>query len=48
MLTNTPENHGAMFVPMIVGSDKTTVSAAIGQNEFWPLYGSTGNIHNDA
>ena len=48
MLADTPENHGAMFVPMIVGSNKTTVSAATGQNEFWPLYGSIGNIHNDA
>jgi hypothetical protein len=36
-----------MFVPMILGSDKTTVSVGTGDNEFWPLYGSIGNIHNN-
>lgn len=35
-----------MFVPVILGSDKTTVSVATGQNDFWPLYMSTGNVHN--
>jgi Plavaka transposase len=38
--------HGAMFVPIILGSDKTVVSVATGQNEFWPLYMSIGNVHN--
>ena len=37
------ENHGAMSVPVILGSDKTTVSVATGQNDYWPLYGSIGN-----
>jgi hypothetical protein len=32
---------------VIVGSDKTTVSVGTGNNEFWPLYGSVGNIHNN-
>jgi hypothetical protein len=45
-LAQNPENHGAMLVPVILGSDKTTVSVATGQNDFWPLYGSIGNIHN--
>ena len=36
-----------MFVPIILGSDKTTVSVATGQVEYWPLYGSIGNIHNN-
>jgi hypothetical protein len=36
-----------MFVPIILGSDKTTVSVATGNNEYWPLYGSIGNIHNN-
>jgi hypothetical protein len=36
-----------MFVPVIVGSDKTTVSVGTGDNEFWPVYGSIGNIHNN-
>jgi len=35
-----------MFVPVILGSDKTTVSVATGQNDYWPLYGSVGNLHN--
>ena len=35
-----------MFVPIILGSDKTTVSVATGQNDFYPLYASLGNIHN--
>jgi hypothetical protein len=37
-----------MFVPIIVGSDKTTVSVGTGNNEFWPIYGSVGNLHNSA
>ena len=39
--------HGAMFVPIILGSDKTTVSVATGNNEYWPVYLSIGNIHNN-
>ena len=35
-----------MFVPIILGSDKTVVSVATGNNEFWPLYMSIGNVHN--
>jgi hypothetical protein len=36
-----------MFVPIILGSDKTTVSVATSQNEYWPIYLSIGNIHNN-
>jgi Plavaka transposase len=35
-----------MFVPIILGSDKTTVSVATGQNDFYPLYLSIGNVKN--
>lgn len=35
-----------MFVPVILGNDKTTVSVATGQNDFYPVYLSIGNIHN--
>lgn len=35
-----------MFCPFILGSDKTTVSVATGQNEYYPLYMSPGNIYN--
>jgi hypothetical protein len=39
--------HGAAFVPIIVGSNKTTVSVATGQNNYYPLYLSIGNVHNN-
>ncbi|KAJ6600741.1 hypothetical protein B0H10DRAFT_1923835 [Mycena sp. CBHHK59/15] len=38
--------HGAMFVPSVLGSDKTTVSVGTGNTEFYPFYGGVGNIHN--
>lgn len=41
-----PSTEGAMFVPVILGSDKTTVSVGTGNNEYYPLYVSIGNIHN--
>ena len=41
-----PDTAGSMFVPIIMGSDKTTVSVATGQNDYWPLYASIGNVHN--
>lgn len=33
-------------MPVILGSDKTTVSVATGQNEYYPLYLSLGNVTN--
>ncbi|THU78036.1 hypothetical protein K435DRAFT_700999, partial [Dendrothele bispora CBS 962.96] len=41
---NTTE--GSMLVPIILGSDKTTVSVATGNIEYHPLYLSIGNVHN--
>ncbi|KAF8267711.1 hypothetical protein EI94DRAFT_1771804 [Lactarius quietus] len=38
--------HGSMFVPVILRSDKTTVSVATGTNEYYPLYISIRNIQN--
>lgn len=35
-----------MFAPVILGSDKTTVSVGTGQNDYYPLYGSLGNTQN--
>lgn len=35
-----------MFVPVILGSDKTTVSVATGQQEYHPVYLSIGNVRN--
>lgn len=34
-------------MPIILGSDKTTVSVGTGDNSFWPIYLSVGNIHNN-
>ena len=47
ILANNPAMHGAMLVPIILGSDKTTVSVATGQNDYYPLYLSIGNVHNN-
>jgi hypothetical protein len=35
-----------MLVPIILGSDKTTVSVATGNNEYYPLYALIGNVQN--
>lgn len=40
-------NHGATFVPVWTGSDKTTVSVGTGHVEFYPLYAGIGNVHNN-
>ena len=37
-----------MFIPVIMGSDKTTVSVATGHQEFHPVYMSPGNLTNVA
>ncbi|KAI5984035.1 hypothetical protein EDD15DRAFT_2390543 [Pisolithus albus] len=46
-IARDPSTHGATFVPIILGSDKMTVSVATGQNDYWPVYLSIGNIHNN-
>lgn len=46
MIAEDPSTHGSMFVPIILGSDKTTVSVATGQNEYYPIYISNGVVHN--
>ncbi|KZT06186.1 uncharacterized protein LAESUDRAFT_737161 [Laetiporus sulphureus 93-53] len=40
------KTHSAAFMPIILGSDKMTVSVATGQNEYYLIYMSTGNSHN--
>ncbi|KAH7903217.1 hypothetical protein BJ138DRAFT_979474, partial [Hygrophoropsis aurantiaca] len=45
-IAKDPNTHGSTFVPVIMGSDKTTVSVATGQNEYYPLYISIGNVRN--
>ncbi|KAF8836748.1 hypothetical protein BDN67DRAFT_992022 [Paxillus ammoniavirescens] len=46
-ITTDKVTHGATFVPIILGSDKTTVSIATSQNNYWLVYLSIGNIHNN-
>ncbi|KAI6105120.1 hypothetical protein EV401DRAFT_2060651 [Pisolithus croceorrhizus] len=46
-IARDPSTHGATFVPIILGSDKMTVLVATGQNNYWPVYLSVGNIHNN-
>lgn len=46
MISGEPDAQGSSFVPIILGSDKTTVSVATGQNEYYPVYCSIGNVHN--
>jgi hypothetical protein len=47
IIAQDPETHGSTFVPIILGSDKTTVSVVTGQNDYYPLYLSIGNVHNN-
>jgi len=47
IIAEDPDTHGSMFMPIILGSDKTTVSVATGHNQYWPVYMSIGNIHNN-
>ncbi|KAF7296170.1 hypothetical protein HMN09_01085500 [Mycena chlorophos] len=46
IIARDEDTHGALFVPVILGSDKTTVSIGTGNTEFWPLYGGIGNTFN--
>ncbi|KIK83403.1 hypothetical protein PAXRUDRAFT_14614 [Paxillus rubicundulus Ve08.2h10] len=45
-ISEDTDTHGSVFVPVILGSDKMTVSVATGNNEYNPLYASFGNIRN--
>ncbi|KAI0707701.1 hypothetical protein C8Q76DRAFT_770579 [Earliella scabrosa] len=47
LISKLPNTRDSAFVPIILGSDKTTVSVATGQNDFYPLYLSIGNVHNN-
>ncbi|KAG6835315.1 hypothetical protein H0H93_002803, partial [Arthromyces matolae] len=47
IIAEDPQSHGATFCPIILGSDKTTVSVATGHTEYYPVYISNGLIHNN-
>ncbi|KAJ7687491.1 hypothetical protein B0H17DRAFT_1203554 [Mycena rosella] len=46
IIIQDPATDGATFIPIILGSDKTTVSVATGQNDYYPLYMSNRLVHN--
>ena len=37
-----------MFIPVVAGSDKTTISVAMGHQEYHPVYVSVRNLTNTA
>jgi hypothetical protein len=47
-IAEDPETHGAAFVPVVAGSDKTTVSVATGHQEYHPVYVSPGVLTGPA
>ena len=47
VIAKDPKTHSSMLIPIILGSDRTTVSVTTGQNEYWPIYLSIGNIYNN-
>jgi Plavaka transposase len=47
IIAKDESTHGLIFVPIILGSDKIMVSVGTGNNEYYPIYLSIGNIHNN-
>ncbi|KAG1798405.1 hypothetical protein EV424DRAFT_1474991 [Suillus variegatus] len=47
MISKDANTHGSTFVPVILRSNKTTVSVATGQNDYYPLYASISNVQNN-
>ncbi|OCH84975.1 hypothetical protein OBBRIDRAFT_807869 [Obba rivulosa] len=37
IITKDERNHGSIFIPVVLGSNKTTIFVATGQNEYYPL-----------
>ncbi|KAI6137689.1 hypothetical protein BKA82DRAFT_4334648 [Pisolithus tinctorius] len=46
IISRDSTTHGSTFIPIILGSDKMTVSVTTGQNDYYPLYLSIGNMSN--
>ncbi|KAG0698924.1 hypothetical protein DFH29DRAFT_1016390 [Suillus ampliporus] len=47
IIAGDPETLGSTFMPIILRSDKMTVSVTTGNNEYYPLYLSIRNVHNN-
>ena len=46
-IAKDPAVHGSTLVPILLGSDKTIASVGTGNVEYYPLYMSIRNLHND-
>ncbi|KAI6021335.1 hypothetical protein BKA83DRAFT_4464098 [Pisolithus microcarpus] len=46
IVSDDPTTAGVTLIPVILGSDKTTISVAMGQTDYYPLYLSIGNVSN--
>ena len=46
IMESNPRALGVMYCPIILGSDKMTVSVATGHVKYHPLYLSIGNPYN--
>ncbi|KAG1725443.1 hypothetical protein EDB19DRAFT_1833778 [Suillus lakei] len=47
IICEDPDTLSSTFMPVILGSDKTTVSVATGANDYYPLYVLIGNVCNN-
>jgi hypothetical protein len=46
-LGNKFPGKGLTYAPWLVGSDKTVASVGTGNTTFYPLYGTSGLLHNN-
>ena len=46
LIAQDSSTHGVMFCLFVLDSDKTTVSIATDQNEYYPLYISPDAVYN--
>ncbi|KAI6101619.1 hypothetical protein EDD16DRAFT_1525814 [Pisolithus croceorrhizus] len=46
IISDDPTTARATLIPVILGSDKTTISVAMGQTDYYPLYLSIRNVSN--
>ena len=48
IIAEDPRTHGSVLIPVIGGSNKTTVLVLTGHQEYHPVYQSPGNFKNTA
>ena len=47
IISDDPDMHGSIFVSIILGSNKTTISVTTCNNEYYPVYLSIRNVQNN-